>query len=157
MAAEFATFVDAADTAIGALKAVPVAQTAGGQRVRQKVYEFIQAQVKGGNTAECAVIKDLQCIIHFDLFGTEVGQSPAQKQPITMPCGHTYCRGCIHGWRMTAHGINCPQCPGTPLPTAAALLAMPPTFAIQNICQYLVPRPPAGGRRRRATRKRSNT
>jgi hypothetical protein len=156
----FRDFIDSSTAAINALKAVPGADLGDGRNMRSQVYKFVQAQVKPGNTDDCAFIKDLQCIIHQDTLCTNGFPVARQNEAISLACGHSYCRECICGWRRAplAGASSCPMCHAA-LPSHADLQAMPKNIAIDSICRYFTPRPqaaavaaPGGGTRRRRKR-----
>ena len=48
----------------------------------------------------------LTCSICLDLF----------EDPVTTPCGHTFCKGCLDR-NMTLNDLGCPLCPHLVLPT----------------------------------------
>jgi hypothetical protein len=154
---DFRAFIDAIDPAIVALKAVPEEQLGDGRAMRSKVYQLVQAQLKSANTDQCAFIKDLQCAIHGELIGSVVGHNARQKEAVTMPCGHSYCRGCILQWKQTGPATVCPICRAA-LPTEVQIQTMPKTVSIDEICKYLVPRVGVAGggtrRRKRISNKR---
>jgi hypothetical protein len=37
------------------------------------------------------------------------GRVPEEREPLTLPCGHSFCRGCLARW-YSAPGKLCPNC-----------------------------------------------
>ncbi|XP_053740964.1 E3 ubiquitin-protein ligase TRIM69 [Synchiropus splendidus] len=71
--------------------------------------EKLRPPAKVGQVAKSSanrISRDLTCSICLDLF----------KQPVSLPCDHTFCQGCIEGYwtgpRVLGHGgtSSCPQC-----------------------------------------------
>lgn len=131
-----------------------VAGEAGDESViRERIYGIIQAQTKTDNGAiynslKCSSCSDLLC------YSSSHAEGP-ERDPVTLTCGHTSCRGCLRGWYNApavhlARNNTCPDC-RAPVITGA-VLAQPKAVAIADIAGRLKPR--RGGSRRRTQRKR---
>ena len=90
---------------------------------RWRVYEFLQAQ-KGDLANTAAIYKELNCSIHLGLMG-EMGA------PVTLPCGHTYCRDCLEG----VMARKCPDCRAD-----IPYITLHNNVAIKSIVDRLMPR-----------------
>ncbi len=114
--------------------------------IRKAIYQLIQAQ--SPDKSEGAIIGEVQCPIHQGLIGTAGGQDQAQKQPVTISCGHTFCRGCIS----VAYAMNAQRrCPTCRAPMTANPSTLPTNIMINSIVSRL--KPQQGGRRSRKTRR----
>jgi len=106
--------------------------------LRWRIYQLLQAQKNDGNSA---IYKELRCAVCLDLAGLN-------GPPVTIGCGHTYCKGCITPIATGAvPGRKCPDC-RAPIVAGSPLVT---NVAIKAIVERLVPR--AGGRRKRKTQK----
>ena len=104
--------------------------------LRQSIYSLVQSQKGNGN---CAFYRSLQCPLHLDLLGDN-------GPPTTLPCGHSYCIGCITGViNLAPHLRLCPTC-RAPIRVAIADLRI--NSVIGDITDRLRPRPAAGGYRK---------
>ena len=127
---------------------------------RMLVYEVIQAQEPTSH-GEGAIYKDLKCGICTELVGTT--PNPAVPNPVTLTCGHMFCRGCVGH-----HSIHiCPTC-RAPITVPVAHLGK--SAAVAEIVSRLLPRQAVaavaavaaggagggGGPRRRSRRNRSS-
>jgi hypothetical protein len=77
--------------------------------VRQAVYKIIHAQ--SASHKKGAIYNDLTCKTgHGELIGSLESTTEEDKQPITLSCGDTFCRGCINRY-VTERGnkVNCPN------------------------------------------------
>jgi hypothetical protein len=69
--------------------------------LRWRIYQMIQSQAESDNAA---LYKELRCPIHLGLAGEN-------SDPVTLPCGHTFCKTCIAGlFGATTTPRKCPQC-----------------------------------------------
>ena len=131
-------FLQTADQAIAQLQAIPEGGSTGvgNNLVRQKVYQLIQAQTQVAN--EGAVMNELQCAIHFNLLGTRGSATPADNMPVTLTCGHTFCRICIQTvFNMPAPAARrCPLC-NQPIAVNPAVLGH--NVAITEILRRILP------------------
>ncbi|XP_072311514.1 E3 ubiquitin-protein ligase TRIM69 [Eucyclogobius newberryi] len=78
-----------------------------GEFVVQTAMEKLrQAPLAGHKSSAHRISRDLTCSICLDLF----------KQPVSLPCDHTFCQGCIEGYWTGPRGSgqggtgSCPQC-----------------------------------------------
>jgi len=122
------------DEAIHIVQGLPDAGDSG--LLRQRIYQLLQAQKNDGNSA---IYKELRCAICLELAGVN-------GPPVTIGCGHTYCRGCIEP--IATGSLNARKCPDCRNPIVGP---MPTNVAIKAIVERLLPR--AGGGRKRKTRK----
>jgi hypothetical protein len=106
---------------IDRLKAVPDAGNS--VHLRWTIYKLLQAQQSDG---DCAIYKELRCSIHLGLAGEN-------GPPVTLPCGHTYCRSCIA--QVIHENQNCPDCRGVIPP-----VHLHNNVAIKAIVDRLIPR-----------------
>lgn len=92
--------------------------------LRWNIYKLLQAQKSDG---DCAIYKELRCSIHLGLVGEN-------GSPVTLSCGHTYCRSCIAPIFHT-HYPKCPDC-------RADILShdLKDNIAIKAIVDRLLPR-----------------
>ena len=95
--------------------------------LRWRVYEMIQAQAGGDNAA---LYKELRCSIHLGLAG-EI------SEPVTLPCGHTYCKTCVAPLFTTGGQRKCPQCREI---ITVSYASLKPNVAIKGIVAHLLPR-----------------
>ena len=95
--------------------------------LRWRVYEMIQAQAGDGNAA---LYKELRCSIHLGLAG-EI------SDPVTLPCGHTYCKTCIAPLYIAGGQRKCPQCREI---ITVSYTSLKPNVAIKGIVAHLLPR-----------------
>jgi hypothetical protein len=128
------------DAAIAAVKQYLSTHSAEGmteaaRRTRMLVYELVQAQ-EPGSGGEGAIYKDLKCGICTELVGTT--PNPATPDPVTLTCGHMYCRGCVNDPRI----LVCPACR---VPIAVPVARLGKSAAVAEIVSRLLPRPAAGG------------
>jgi hypothetical protein len=135
-------FLQTADQAIAQLKVIPEGGSTGvgNNLVRQKVYQLIQAQTQRAN--EGAVMNELQCTIHLNLLGTLGSATPADNMPVTLTCGHTFCRGCIQGiFNMPIAAPFSParKCPICNQPIAVNPAVLGHNVAITEILRRILP------------------
>ena len=103
--------------------------------LRWRLYQLIQAQKNG---EDAAFYKELRCAIHLGLCG-EAGD------PVTLPCGHSFCRPCITPVVGSAQAAA-RKCPSCRVPITLALADLKATVAIKCIVDRLLPQQqPAGG------------
>lgn len=95
--------------------------------LRWRIYEMIQAQAGDGNAA---LYKELRCSIHLGLAG-EI------SEPVTLPCGHTYCKTCVAPLFTTGGQRKCPQCREV---ITVSYASLKPNVAIKGIVAHLLPR-----------------
>ena len=131
-------FLQTADQAIAQLQAITEGGSVGvgNNLVRQKVYQLIQAQTQVANGG--AVMNELQCTIHLNLLGTLGSATPADNMPVTLTCGHTFCRGCIQTvFNMPAPAAR--KCPLCNQPIAVNPAVLKHNVAITEILRRILP------------------
>lgn len=97
--------------------------------LRWRLYQAIQAQEGGDNAA---LYKELRCSIHLGLAGE-------CSDPVTLPCGHSFCKTCVAPFYysgVSASQRKCPQC--------RELITVPysslkPNVAINGVTSHLLP------------------
>lgn len=96
--------------------------------LRWRIYQMIQSQAESDNAA---LYKELRCPIHLGLAGEN-------SDPVTLPCGHTFCKTCIAGlFGPTTTPRKCPQCRADITVSYASLKT---NLAIKGIVAHLLPR-----------------
>lgn len=95
--------------------------------LRWRVYEMIQSQT---GSANAALYKELACPIHLGLAG-EI------SEPVTLACGHTFCKTCISHIFTGVGQRKCPQCRA---PITVTYASLQPNLAIKGIVAHLLPR-----------------
>jgi Lon protease-like protein len=98
--------------------------------LEENVIEASSAQVEPMSTSQTSnqttaltMLEDFECVLCFKLL----------YEPVTTPCGHTFCRSCL--FRALDHASNCPLC------RAVIHIAPthPVTITLQNIIKKLFP------------------
>lgn len=97
--------------------------------LRWRLYQTIQAQEGGDNAA---FYKELRCSIHLGLAGE-------CSDPVTLPCGHSYCKTCIAP--LYYHGVStnqrkCPQCREN---ISVPYSSLNTNVAIKGVTMHLLP------------------
>ena len=72
--------------------------------VRRRVYYDIQSQLSPGGDYVGAMYNDLKCTVCRNIFGLNSDHPPLERRPITLTCGHTFCKGCM---KLRASCITC--------------------------------------------------
>ncbi|XP_045585951.1 uncharacterized protein [Procambarus clarkii] len=62
--------------------------------------------------------------------------SGGARDPVTLPCGHTFCRPCLHTLEKT-NGVACPACRKTH--SAVTVACLPPSYTILNLLDNYTP------------------
>ena len=142
------------DTAIESISQLQEAGQYPG--IRMKIYKLIQSQTQGDNHG--AIYNELMCGIHGDVL-TLNNPYPGNSEPVTLSCGHTFCRNCISSWFTGARappqlGAKCPQC-NAHITTPIAHLHK--NIMIDSILSRLVPMPIHGGKLRRFRKRTRRT
>ncbi len=106
-----------------ATSAVPDAGASGALRAR--LYRAVQAQ---DGHDDAAFYKELRCSIHLGLAGE-------LSEPVTLPCGHSFCRACVEPLYRTA----APKCPQCREPIRVAYGSLRVNVAIKGIVDHLLP------------------
>ena len=71
----------------------------------------------------------MECGICFEIYGTE-----GPRVPVSLTCGHTYCRKCLKDCKQTSQGhgerrdfLKCPKCR---IPTSKNVEDLPPNYSM---------------------------
>ena len=96
--------------------------------LRWRIYEMIQSQ---GGSDNSAMYKELGCSIHMGLAG-EV------SEPVTLPCGHTFCKTCIAP--LFAGSVSQRKCPQCRAAITITYQSLQPNTAVKGIVAHLLPR-----------------
>jgi hypothetical protein len=128
----------------------PASDPTIGSWVRAFVYRIIQAQTR---TASGAIYNDLKCPICLEFFTQNTTYAGTDRDAITVPCGHTGCRGCFRDWYRRGNS-TCPTCRTVGVVTDRTVNG-PKSITITDIVNRLKPRGTVGGRKHknRMTRK----
>jgi hypothetical protein len=109
-------------------KTVPDAGSSGG--LRWRLYQAVQAQ-EGHDDA--AFYKELRCSIHLGLAGET-------SEPVTLPCGHTFCKTCVAPFYKIGASVAARKCPQCREPISVTYWSLKVNFAIKGIVDHLLPR-----------------
>lgn len=97
--------------------------------LRWRIYQLIQAQEGSDNAA---LYKELRCPIHLGLAGE-------YSDPVTLPCGHSFCKTCIaplYTPTISATNRKCPQCR---IPITVSYDSLKTNVCIKGITDHLLP------------------
>jgi hypothetical protein len=108
-------------------KTVPEAGSSGA--LRWRLYQAVQAQ-EGDDDA--AFYKELRCSIHLGLAGE-------MSEPVTLPCGHTYCKTCVAPFYKVGASVGARKCPQCREPITVMYQSLKVNFAIKGIVDHLLP------------------
>ena len=106
------------------IKSVPDAGASGG--LRWRIYQLIQAQMGDDDSA---LYKELRCSIHLGLAGED-------GAPVTLPCGHTFCKSCVAPMFGPAVVPKCPQCRER---ISVPFTALKTNVGIKGVVDHLMP------------------
>jgi hypothetical protein len=109
-------------------KTVPDAGSSGG--LRWRLYQVVQAQEGDDNAA---FYKELRCSIHLGLAGET-------SEPVTLPCGHTFCKTCIAPFYKVGASVGARKCPQCREPITVSYQSLKVNVAIKGIVDHLLPR-----------------
>ena len=108
-------------------RSVPEAGDSGA--LRWRLYQAVQAQE--GST-DSAFYKELRCTVHLGLAGEN-------SDPVTLPCGHTFCKTCIaplYTASVLQRNRTCPQCRER---ITVEYTDLKPNVAIKGVVDHLLP------------------
>jgi hypothetical protein len=108
-------------------RSVPEAGDSGA--LRWRLYQAVQGQE--GST-DSAFYKELRCSIHLGLAGEN-------SDPVTLPCGHSFCKTCIaplYAATVLPRNRACPQCRERITVEYSSLM---PNVAIKGVVDHLLP------------------
>ena len=109
------------------IRTVPDAGESG--TLRWRLYQAVQAQ---GGSDNAALYKELRCAIHLGLAGE-------CSDPVTLPCGHSFCKTCIAPFfyiGASASNRKCPHCRET---ITVSYQQLKPNVAIKGVTAHLMP------------------
>jgi hypothetical protein len=98
--------------------------------LRWRLYQTIQAQEGGDNAA---LYKELRCSIHLGLVGE-------CSDPVTLPCGHSFCKTCIAPLYLATASVGQRKCPQCRTQINVSYLSLKPNVALNGVTQHLLPR-----------------
>lgn len=110
------------------IKAVPGAGGSG--TIRWRIYQLIQAQEGDDNAA---LYKELKCSIHLGLAGE-------CSDPVTLPCGHSFCKTCIAPMYYASVLPSQRKCPHCREQITVSYSSLKPSIAIMGVTNHLLPR-----------------
>lgn len=97
--------------------------------LRWRIYQLMQAQEGDDNAA---LYKELRCSIHLGLAGET-------SDPITLPCGHSFCKTCIAPFYFRTTPANMRVCPQCRASITVSYDSLKPSVAIMGITNHLLP------------------
>jgi len=97
--------------------------------LRWRLYQAIQAQEGGDNAA---LYKELRCSIHLGLAGE-------CSDPVTLPCGHSFCKTCIAPLYYASVAVSQRKCPQCRVPITVAYSSLKTNVAINGVTTHLLP------------------
>lgn len=109
------------------ISTVPDAGESG--TLRWRLYQAVQAQ---GGSDNAALYKELRCAIHLGLAGE-------CSDPVTLPCGHSFCKTCIAPFfyeGASASNRKCPHCRET---INVSYQQLKTNVAIKGVTAHLMP------------------
>lgn len=109
------------------IKTVPDAGDSG--MLRWRIYETIQAQEGNDNAA---LYKELRCSIHLGLAGE-------CSDPVTLPCGHSFCKTCIAPFYSATMSVSQRKCPQCRVPFTVSYDSLKTNVAIKGVTDHLLP------------------
>ena len=109
------------------IKSVPGAGASG--MIRWRIYQLIQAQEGDDNAA---LYKELKCAIHLGLAGE-------CSDPITLPCGHSFCKTCVAPMYYASVQPSQRRCPQCREQITVAYSSLRPNVAIKGVTNHLLP------------------
>lgn len=110
------------------IKSVPGAGQYG--TIRWRIYQLIQAQEGDDNAA---LYKELKCPIHLGLAGE-------CSDPVTLPCGHSFCKTCIAPMYYASVQPSQRKCPQCREQITVAYTSLKTNVAIKGVTNHLLPR-----------------
>jgi len=108
-------------------RTVPEAGDSGA--LRWRIYQTVQAQE---GSVDSAFYKELRCTVHLGLAGEN-------SDPVTLPCGHTFCKTCIaplYAANVLPRNRACPQCRER---ITVEYSQLKPNIAIKGVVDHLLP------------------
>jgi len=110
------------------IKSVPGAGQHG--TIRWRIYQLIQAQEGDDNAA---LYKELKCAIHLGLAGE-------CSDPVTLPCGHSFCKTCIAPMYYASVQLGQRKCPQCREQIIVSYHSLRTNVAIKGMTNHLLPR-----------------
>ena len=98
--------------------------------VRADVYNHIQFQLRPGAEYVGAMYNDLKCTVCRNIFGLNSDHSPLERRPITLTCGHTFCKGCM---KPRASCITCD------VPFRVPIREIQPNGVLETVVARIIP------------------
>jgi hypothetical protein len=98
--------------------------------LRWRLYQTIQAQEGGDNAA---LYKELRCSVHLGLVGE-------CSDPVTLPCGHSFCKTCIAPFYLATVAVSQRKCPQCRAQITVSYDSLKPNVALNGVTQHLLPR-----------------
>jgi hypothetical protein len=109
------------------IKSVPGAGASS--TLRWRIYQLIQAQEGDDNAA---FYKELKCAIHLGLAGE-------CSDPVTLPCGHSFCKTCVAPMYYISVQPSQRRCPQCREQITVAYSSLKPNVAIKGVTNHLLP------------------
>ena len=98
--------------------------------LRWRLYQTIQAQEGGDNAA---LYKELRCPVHLGLVGE-------CSDPVTLPCGHSFCKTCIAPFYLPSASVSNRKCPQCRTQITVSYDSLKPNVSLNGVTQHLLPR-----------------
>ena len=117
----------------------PAGVYGGDPLVRARVYNHIQSQLSPGAEYAGAMYNDLKCTVCRNIFGLNSDHPPLERRPITLTCGHTFCKGCM---KLRASCITCD------VPFRVPIREIQPSGVLESVVARIIPE--SVGRERRS-------
>ena len=109
------------------IRTVPDAGESG--TLRWRLYQAVQAQ---GGSDNAALFKELRCAIHLGLAGE-------CSDPVTLPCGHSFCKTCIAPFFYAGASVSNRKCPHCREIITVSYQQLKTNVAIKGVTAHLMP------------------